>query len=470
MKNFAFTVLLVTISLCFMACKDKQAGTSADQTGELSQTEDLSQSADAVAEAVFEVSPESFIKNNRLVDTVYVARESIDLYINQARGDSYSAKAPKDFALKVIALGDSVTIGNIKAPMLEVYYPLYNSFVWVFGGDVEFTKTVFRPENGSTSDLSRYLTSSKWSQNNIPWEVYKIRSFQNGEYDWYLIESGGSFNGFWRTLSSSSIEVNSKFADEAQEDEDYREEIWNLTDIRQNSFKCKGDTYYRTIPLYDIHQKIVTQYDGQIEVLVENSPDAVLTLQSIDYSDYPLTSENYFGANDWILGNNLKLLAKYGIPVENFDFSNAPDDDYLTYDGTYKGCNIQDLYRAEYIKYWYPIMEREQQKYSAYNFDYPKAVPLAFNEQSSVEIKENLRLRSSYDLDSDIIATVKAGSKAYIDTIGPMALIDNIYSNWVYIWLTEYDNGTPVLDEQQGGWCFGGYLNTISEPSPDDGR
>ena len=125
------------------------------------------------------------------------------------------------------------------------------------------------------------------------------------------------------------------------------------------------------------------------------------------------------------------------------------------------------------MSYWYPIMEREQKKLGNLNLTYPKAVALAFNAEMNVEITDNLRLRTSCNLDSEVITTAKAGSLAYIFDVGPVDCIDNTYSNWVKLSFREGEavniNGNEILDDFNPdhykavpyGWCFGGYLKLL---------
>ncbi|WP_027728980.1 hypothetical protein [Treponema sp. C6A8] len=458
-------ILFVLISsLCLFSCKGKKV--EAEKPADIIKTKMNADNTEN--EEIFnteDIPPQFFIKDNKLVDTVYVSQKEASIYSAPDCNNPTSLKIKKGHALKLIAVGNYVEIGRKIAPMLKVYYPPANSFVWIFGGDVELTRRSFNPEIDGIEDLENYLSSSKWSTDKESWKCFSINSFRkDGQYDWYLIESGGSYYGYWHAISSNVISVESKFVDEAQEDENYTTKEWILTDIKPNSFKCDGKTYYRNIPTYDCDKLIETRYDGSINVLNEDSQQTAFTLQAIDYSDYPLTSGDCFGANDWILENNLKLLVKYGVPIENFDFSKSPNSE----NRKYQDYNIDDLYLYEYMSYWYPIMEREQKNIGILDLEYPKVVPLAFHDQLAVEITENLRLRVSAGTDSDVITTAKAGSKAYIEKIGPADFRDNIYSYWVQLNFLEGDaldiDGNEILDnfkEIPYGWCFGGYLKPV---------
>jgi len=67
----------------------------------------------------------------------------------------------------------------------------------------------------------------------------------------------------------------------------------------------------------------------------------------------------------------------------------------------------------------------------------------------SYQTTDNLRLRSAEDISSDILTTLKKGTRVVVKELGKQQAIDGITANWVKVQL---DNGTE-------GWCFGGYLD-----------
>lgn len=67
--------------------------------------------------------------------------------------------------------------------------------------------------------------------------------------------------------------------------------------------------------------------------------------------------------------------------------------------------------------------------------------------------QDRLRLRDSESLNGNIITTLKTDTKLKLLRIGKEDTIDGIISNWVYV---------KVLSTGEKGWCFAGYINSIS--------
>jgi len=76
------------------------------------------------------------------------------------------------------------------------------------------------------------------------------------------------------------------------------------------------------------------------------------------------------------------------------------------------------------------------------------------NQKTSASYKttDNLRLRRSEATTSEILTTLKKGTKVTVIKFGKQQTIDGVTAKWVKVQL---DDGTE-------GWCFGGYL----EPRP----
>ena len=67
--------------------------------------------------------------------------------------------------------------------------------------------------------------------------------------------------------------------------------------------------------------------------------------------------------------------------------------------------------------------------------------------------QDRLRLRDSESLNGNIITTLNTDTKLKLLRIGKEDKIDGIRSNWVYV---------KVLSTGEKGWCFAGYIDSIS--------
>ena len=73
--------------------------------------------------------------------------------------------------------------------------------------------------------------------------------------------------------------------------------------------------------------------------------------------------------------------------------------------------------------------------------------------------QDNLRLRVNENTSSEIITTMKAGTRVKILSLGKEETIDGITNNWVEVrveWNSKDLNGRSIYGTT--GWCFGGYL------------
>lgn len=75
-------------------------------------------------------------------------------------------------------------------------------------------------------------------------------------------------------------------------------------------------------------------------------------------------------------------------------------------------------------------------------------------------LNDNLRLRSSSDLKSKVLVTLKKGSTVRITETGNRDVIDNIYSKWVKVEVVSgKDRDGKPINSGLTGWCYGGYLS-----------
>jgi len=84
-------------------------------------------------------------------------------------------------------------------------------------------------------------------------------------------------------------------------------------------------------------------------------------------------------------------------------------------------------------------------------------------EKKVMQVSENLRLRETESISSNILTTLKANSPVQIIQIGKSDVIDGIKSNWVKVKLLPgardlRDYNICLAFYREGGWCFGGYL------------
>lgn len=75
-------------------------------------------------------------------------------------------------------------------------------------------------------------------------------------------------------------------------------------------------------------------------------------------------------------------------------------------------------------------------------------------------VTENLKLRSSEDLASDVFFVMSPGTKLGILEFGKAETINDISSNWIRVVIIENtkDRDGNLIQKGTTGWCFGGYL------------
>lgn len=126
---------------------------------------------------------------------------------------------------------------------------------------------------------------------------------------------------------------------------------------------------------------------------------------------------------------------------------------------------LNTKYAHLYNEYWNPIIvdiEKKLDKNYYVQFSLPDIAPI-LRKNKLYLTKDNLRLRKSSDLGSDVILTLNSSDYVHIIQIGEPVVIDGIISNWVEIKVlsdAKDINGNPVK-EGTTGWCFAGYLRLV---------
>jgi hypothetical protein len=89
----------------------------------------------------------------------------------------------------------------------------------------------------------------------------------------------------------------------------------------------------------------------------------------------------------------------------------------------------------------------------------PKEMPyIASGFSASHRTTDRLRIRDNPAAASPVVTTLDSGAEVQVLETGPSAVIDGITAPWVKV---ATSNGYI-------GWCFGGYLEEITKPEPDD--
>ena len=108
-------------------------------------------------------------------------------------------------------------------------------------------------------------------------------------------------------------------------------------------------------------------------------------------------------------------------------------------------------------------VERNIQKEDFISILYADNINIIYNPSSvnkSCFVIENLRLRESESISSEIVTTLQKGSSVKIKLLGKNETIDGISSRWVYVEVQPgaQDRDGKLLESGIAGWCFGGYL------------
>ena len=79
---------------------------------------------------------------------------------------------------------------------------------------------------------------------------------------------------------------------------------------------------------------------------------------------------------------------------------------------------------------------------------------------TTMTVRENLKLRSGEDTSTQVLAVMSAGAKVRILELGKAETIDGIPSNWVKVEVQQgaKDRDGKPIKKGTVGWCFGGYL------------
>lgn len=145
------------------------------------------------------------------------------------------------------------------------------------------------------------------------------------------------------------------------------------------------------------------------------------------------------------------------------------------YDTVFSQIEVQKEYSSQFyanVKYLTPLSKAEIDKisnrkgyipYYCYDCIFPdenyKNKINNLDIKSEKILEDNLRLRSSSDLNSTVVITLKKDSKVKIIEVGNRDVIDNIYSKWVKVEvISGKDRDGNEIKKGIIGWCYGGYL------------
>ena len=151
----------------------------------------------------------------------------------------------------------------------------------------------------------------------------------------------------------------------------------------------------------------------------------------------------YYLVSELAMGHNFYCMISEGKnPVVIFE---SQEDDY-------EGPMMLETYIYVFGK------ENVTPKVIEYNSKQTSSTNVSVNKIMTA--KENLRLRKAEVTSSEIITTMKAGTKVKVVELGKAEVIDGISSNWVKVEVQSgaKDRNGNAIKAGTVGWCYGGYL------------
>lgn len=175
-----------------------------------------------------------------------------------------------------------------------------------------------------------------------------------------------------------------------------------------------------------------------------------------EYGNWLLVKDNFDTDYAWIHVDNAKKLKHYDMEFSQIELQEGYQDLFDKNKGFLTPLTSEEMEsignRKGYILYYdYSCVFNGEQ--------YTKKMD-GLNDGRLKTLNDNLRLRSSSDLNSKVIVTLKKGSTVKIVELGNWDVIDNIYSKWVKVEVQKgaKDRDGKEIEAGTVGWCYGGYL------------
>ncbi len=268
MKNIFFNSAVISMIfsiILFSGCSNKKNNISKP-------SENVTQSAKIIEpQKENEITPieEETVQKVNFPNYLYVnSPDGLRIHKKPSLESDYISSVQYCSQLKVVALGEKVTIDNIEDNWVKVLLPCLEwkteskEYGWVFGGYLQEEKPPFsiETENG----LIEYMQSA-WLHEIVP-GVYYVYCFSGPEDDFsFMCGKEGTSDcatGTWKAEGIDKIKVSSEFW--YQDGDDYK-----VTDKKENSLTIEilneyeiiidGKKCFRTSP--DLLYKQISGYD-----------------------------------------------------------------------------------------------------------------------------------------------------------------------------------------------------------------